>query len=103
QFEILGDGDQSSWKLLAKELGIEDNVKFKGVLPGGKPVLSWLESIDVYIQPSFQEGLPRAVIEAMSQGCPVVGSNAGGIPELIQDEYIHDMGDYEELSSLLKE
>lgn len=39
------------------------------------------DSLDLYIQPSKQEGLPRAVIEAMSRGCPVIGTNIAGIPE----------------------
>src|SRR5699024_9699785 len=60
QFEILGDGDQRPWQTMAREIGIEDKVKFCGVLPGGEPVLKWLDRIDLYIQPSYQEGLPRA-------------------------------------------
>lgn len=44
--------------------------------------------MDIYVQPSLQEGLPRAVIEAMSRGCPVIGSTTGGIPELIASECV---------------
>lgn len=47
-----------------------------------------LDKTDIYIQPSLQEGLPRAVVEAMSRGCPVIGANTGGIPELISKECI---------------
>ena len=47
-----------------------------------------LDKTDIYIQPSLQEGLPRAVVEAMSRGCPVIGAKTGGIPELIQNECI---------------
>src|SRR5699024_5918598 len=50
QFQILGDGEQDGWIELARELGIEDKVKFCGVLPGGEPVLEWLDGIDLYIQ-----------------------------------------------------
>ena len=42
-----------------------------------------MDTLDLYIQPSNTEGLPRALIEAMSRGCPCVGSDAGGIPELL--------------------
>ena len=101
QFQILGDGDQKPWKVMAKELGIDDKIKFCGVLPGGPPVLNWLDNIDIYIQPSYQEGLPRAVIEAMSRGCPVVGSSAGGIPELIGSSNLHKPGDYKTLAKIL--
>ena len=46
----------------------------------------WYRNLDLYIQPSKQEGLPRSVIEAMSVGCPALGSNIAGIPELISKE-----------------
>lgn len=67
---------------LAKELGVEDKVKFVGNLSADK-MPEYYDSLDIYVQPSKQEGLPRAVIEAMSRGCPVIGTNIAGIPELI--------------------
>ena len=99
ELQILGDGDTEPWATIAEKLGVKSKVKFCGVLPGGEPVLRWLDQIDIYIQPSYQEGLPRAVIEAMSRGCPVVGSRAGGIPELIDVNCIHRTGDYMALAS----
>ena len=38
---------------------------------------------DVYLQPSLWDGMPNALLEAMAAGCAVIGSDAGGIPELI--------------------
>lgn len=102
-FKVLGDGNSSKWKPILEQLDILNNVKFCGVLPGGVPVLNWLDEIDLYIQPSYQEGLPRAVIEAMSRGCPVIGSSAGGIPELIHPSMIHKPGNVDKLYSLIKE
>lgn len=58
-----------------------------------------MDLIDVYIQPSFQEGLPRATIEAMSRGCIVASSNAGGLDELTLPNFIHTPGDSTKLSS----
>ena len=52
----------------------------------------------VYIQPSRIEGLPRALIEAMSRGCACVGSSVGGIPELLNNQYIHEVNDYNSLA-----
>ncbi|KYG30596.1 glycosyltransferase family 4 protein [Alkalihalobacillus trypoxylicola] len=101
QFHILGDGNKEKWNDMARSLGVDDKLTFTGVLPSGEPVFNWLDKIDVYIQPSFQEGLPRAVIEAMSRGCPVVGSAAGGIPELIDNSCIHRVGDFEGLADSL--
>ncbi|AXN37655.1 glycosyltransferase [Peribacillus butanolivorans] len=101
KFHILGDGDIEQWVNLANELDISHKINFHGVLPGGEPVLKWLDNIDLYMQPSFQEGLPRAVIEAMSRACPVVGSTAGGIPELVDKRCLHKPGDYKGLSQIL--
>jgi glycosyltransferase involved in cell wall biosynthesis len=60
---------------------------FFGSLPHDE-VFDWLDTIDIYVQPSKQEGLPRAQIEAMSRGVPSFGSKAGGIPELLDREFI---------------
>ena len=51
-------------------------------------VLETLDNIDIYLQPSLQEGLPRSVIEAMSRGCIAIGANTAGIPELLDCKYI---------------
>ena len=51
-------------------------------------IMKWLDSIDIYIQPSLQEGLPRSLIEAMSRGCLSIGSSTAGIPELLNKSYI---------------
>jgi len=101
EFRILGDGSQDRWMKLARELSIADSVSFSGVLPSGSAVWEWLDGIDLYIQPSFQEGLPRATIEAMSRGCPVIGSTAGGIPELLEKACLHKPGNDRQLAEQL--
>jgi glycosyltransferase involved in cell wall biosynthesis len=100
-FRILGDGDQSYWKHLAISNGLESVVQFDGTLPSGDAVFRWLDELDVYIQPSFQEGLPRSLVEAMSRGCPALGSTAGGIPELLDSSVLHRPGDSKQLGKLL--
>ena len=86
----MGNGDSSYLKGLAAKFGVEDRVVFCGGLPHEK-VFSWLDSIDIYIQPSQTEGLPRALIEAESRGLPCLGSRIGGIPELLQESAIFDI------------
>ncbi|WP_428353527.1 glycosyltransferase [Methyloprofundus sp.] len=83
EYHILGAGDPAAYQQLAEKSGIGNKVFFDGTLSTGKAVLNWMDEIDIYLQPSFQEGLPRSVIEAMSRGCPVIGSSVGGIPELL--------------------
>ena len=62
----------------------------------------WLDDIDIYLQPSFQEGLPRATIEAMSRGAACVGSTCGGIPELLPPERLHHPGDAARLAEIVR-
>ncbi|MFF2092854.1 glycosyltransferase family 4 protein [Paenibacillus sp. NPDC058174] len=101
-FRVLGDGDASRWQAMADKLGIGSAVTFEGILPSGGAVFEWLDNIDLYLQPSYQEGLPRATIEAMSRGCPVLGSTAGGIPELIHESCLHRPGQVGQLAEQLK-
>jgi glycosyltransferase involved in cell wall biosynthesis len=98
QLKILGNGDPTPWRRLASRLGVEDITRFCGTIPSGEHVLRWLDDIDLYIQPSLTEGLPRAVIEAMSRGCPVLASSAGGTSELLDDDALHRPGDVDRFS-----
>lgn len=76
---------------IAVSEGVIEKVKFLGSLPSDKMV-TFYDSLDMYIHPSKQEGLPRSVIEAMSRGCPVIGTKIAGIPELIQAENLFKKG-----------
>lgn len=97
--EIVGMGSRDVWENLALDLGMLDKVNFIGSLEQGEEVFKWLDGIDLYIQPSKTEGLPRALIEAMSRGCPAVGSRAGGIPELLDNDFLHAIDNEVELSN----
>ena len=101
QFHVLGGGDPARWVKLAAAHGVSSNVRFVGTLPAGDAVLEWLDAVDVYLQPSLQEGLPRSLVEAMSRGCPAVGSTAGGIPELLDRDCLHAAGNAGQLGGLL--
>ena len=102
RLRIIGAGDPAPWAERARREKILDRVEFGGNLASGRPVLDWLDDVDIYIQPSRQEGLPRALIEAMSRGCPAVGSTAGGIPELLSPECLHQPGDHARLAELVE-
>ena len=73
-----------------------------GTLPAGDAVAAWLDSLDVFLLPSDQEALPRALIEAMSRGCPAVGSAVGGVPELLEERYLHRRRDAKGLARCLE-
>lgn len=101
--KVLGGGERYVYENLAIKYGVQSRVHFEGTLEPGKQVLNWLDGIDVYLQPSRTEGLPRATIEAMSRGCPVVSSNVMGLKELVPDELRHKPGDSAELALLVKD
>ena len=98
EMHFLGVGDKSRWFKLIDKCNVEENVYFDGALPGGESVYQWMDSIDLYWIPSLQEGLPRALVEAMSRGCPVVGTKTGGIPELIDESCIIRKKSYKQLA-----
>ena len=91
EYHLVGGGDPSRLKALASDFGILDRIVFHGVLKHHQ-VFDLLERMDVYVQPSHQEGLPRAVVEAMSLGMPVIGAATGGIPELLPDTRVFRAG-----------
>jgi len=97
ELRILGTGNAKNIINLSKELGIERNIKLDGSLPAGNEVFKWLNELDLYIQPSLTEGLPRALIEAMYMKLPCVASDVGGISELLENSVLHKPKDEQEL------
>ena len=93
EYHLIGGGDQARLRALARRHGVEERVIFQGSKRHAE-VFRLLDEMDIYVQPSRTEGLPRAVIEAMSRALPVVGARAGGIPELLESERTFRAGDY---------
>ena len=87
KYFCVGQGDQGYLKKVAKKCGVEDQIVFTGAVSHDE-VFRLLDQCDIYIQPSLQEGLPRALVEAMSRGCPAIGARTGGIPELLPNSCI---------------
>lgn len=87
EYHLVGGGDQSYLQQIAANLGVADQVVFHGSL-AHDDVFRFLDGLDLYIQPSLQEGLPRALIEAMSRGLPCLAAKTGGIPELLEPQFI---------------
>lgn len=100
EYHLVGGGDQTHLRSVARGLSLENRVIFHGALEHSN-VLNLLQTMDLYIQPSRQEGLPRAMIEAMSCGLPCAGAQTGGIPELISPEFIFTAGNIEQMVKVI--
>ncbi len=73
-------------KQLAEEQGVEDLVYFHGKKTVGPELNKMYQMADIYVIPSYHEGFPRTIWEAMANGLPVVASAVGAIPEYLKDE-----------------
>jgi colanic acid/amylovoran biosynthesis glycosyltransferase len=83
--ELIGAGPfRADLEDAAHRFGLEDHVQFRGELPP-QQVRARLAAADVFCLPSFAEGLPVAMMEAMAIGTPVVTTFISGIPELAID------------------
>lgn len=103
QFLLVGGGDQKYVKSLIEKFGLLSECIIVGRLEAGNEVFQFLDSLDLYIHPSKQEGLPRSVIEAMSRATPVLASSVAGIPELIDNKFLHKPGDFNKLFNDLRD
>ncbi len=103
EYHILGEGNTIYYREMAEELEVSEFVFFDGDLADRKEVFKWFDSIDIYMQPSRVEGLPRSPIEAMSRACPVVASSVGGIPELLDDNMMFNYSNTKVFQDIIEE
>jgi len=96
---ILGTGGMTEeLKDLAQESGVADRVYFLGFKSN---IHDYLAHLDALMMPSFHEGLPYTLLEAMSLGKPVIASRVGGLQEVLEDGrtgFLVDVGDVAGLS-----
>ena len=81
---LIGWGEEfENLKFKIKNFGIADDILFKTDLSPASP---YLKAFDIFILPSLKEGLPYTLLEAGLAELPVVATNVGGIPEIIENE-----------------
>lgn len=91
---LIGDGTlRPSFEQYAEDIGLQSYIRFTGLLPTPDDVRSVLKDADIFVFPTQGEGLPRGIIEAMAMGLPVLSTPVGGIPEIIDDEYLYNPND----------
>jgi len=102
-FVIIGDTHTDYYRVvrrLIRELHLEDRVFCLG---NRSDVTSLLYSFDIFVLPSLHEGFSNAILEAMAVGLPVIASNSGGNPELLNDGsgILFDSNDSDALAAAL--
>lgn len=84
KFYLAGDGDIEKVRRLSREKGIEKSVILLGWLDR-RGLLDAFMNAAIFLLPSYHEGMPVAILEAMAAGLPVISTRVGGIPEIVED------------------
>lgn len=102
---MCGDGETEKVKRLLNEKGVTEGVSFPGWVRGEEKDRLLRES-SVFLFPSYNEGMPMALLEAMAYGLAVVTTDVGGIPRLIdhgRNGYLCKPGDIQDLAEKVSE
>jgi len=102
---IGGNGEIERLNFMINNLGLSEYVKYLGWI-NEKEKDTLLRKTDIFVLPSYGEGLPMSILEAMSYSIPVVSTPVGGIPELISDGetgFLIEPGDIDALYTKLKQ
>ena len=100
---MAGDGELAEVKKLFEDRDLLESVSFPGWVRGADKCL---KESGIFLFPSYYEGMPMAVLEAMAYGMAIVTTRVGGIPHLLEDGgsgYLCEPGDIEGLSKRLLE
>ena len=84
RYKIIGGAGDEELLFLVHNFGLQDNVQLLGRIPQAA-VFKEMGEASVLLMPSLEEGLPNVIVEAMTVGLPVISTNCGGVPELIDD------------------
>ncbi|MEM6742406.1 MAG: glycosyltransferase family 4 protein [Pseudomonadota bacterium] len=85
RLRLVGDGPDRTWlEAKAKTLGVAEHVEFTGYQSQDQ-VAEHLAQSDIFVLPSFAEGVPVVLMEAMAAGLPVIASRVAGVQELVED------------------
>ncbi len=101
---LYGDGEVDKVRELVEKENLEGIVAVNGWVPHSR-INEIYESADIMVLPSYAEGLPMSLLEAIGKGLPVISTHVGGIPELIEDGrngFLIEPGDVEALADKLK-
>ena len=77
-----GDGDEKGVQRLVTSHSLEDRVDILGWVSGERQIAAFAHA-DIYALPSYNEGFPGSILEALAMGLPIVATPVGGVPELV--------------------
>lgn len=95
-----GDGEIDKTHSIIIDKGIDDRVKLMGWLSGQNKIDAF-RNADIYVLPSYNEGLPVSILEAMAAGLPIISTPVGGIAEAVIEGvngYLVNPGDIKSIS-----
>jgi glycosyltransferase involved in cell wall biosynthesis len=101
---LAGDGEVAQAKSMVENLGLEDSVQLLGWIDRSTRD-RLLSQADVFLLPSYNEGLPVSMVEAMAWSLPVIVTPVGGIPELVthdQQGFLVTPGKVEEIAQAMQ-
>jgi len=84
-----------------RENGLTDVIDIRGEVTGSDKRKVFAES-DIFVMPSYSEGMPIVILEAMAAGLPVVATRVGALPEIIEEGkngFLVEVGNYEDLAN----
>jgi glycosyltransferase involved in cell wall biosynthesis len=85
---VVGPGKEvDNLRQSVEERGLSGRISICGAIPWGSELFAKLDEASLFVLPSLTEGMPRSLIEAMARGLPAIGSDVGGIKELLPEEY----------------
>ncbi len=85
KYTIIGGAGDEELQFLIHDLGLAAEVVLEKRLPQTE-VFQRMQEASILLMPSLEEGIPNVVVEAMALGLPVISTDCGGVPELIEDK-----------------
>ena len=101
---LYGDGELNRVREMVKSKGLQDIIKVGSWVPHSK-INELYENADIMVLPSYAEGLPMSLLEAVGKGLPIVSTKVGGIPEIVEEGrngFLVEPGDIESLADRIR-
>lgn len=104
RLRLAGDGRQRlELEDLSRRLGLAGEVEFLGPVAWGEQLFSVLDDSDLFVLPSLTEGMPKAVLEAMARGLPVIATPVGALPDVLPADALFAPADAAAIASKIME